>query len=89
MSEIPRMDICHAHNLNRDLTEPKPFGIRVSLRADDPFARLIGFRWERMHWFATETERNRALADMAGEHVYSRTGDRPNLRYEAVDLEQN
>lgn len=79
------MDLCHAHNLNRDLTAPKRFGIRVSLRADDSFARLIGAEWERTHWFETETERDRALADMANEHLYSRAGDRPTLRYDAIE----
>lgn len=79
------MEICHAHNLNRDLTAPKRFGIRVSLRADDSFARLIGSRWNKTHWFETETERDRALADMANEHLYSRAGDRPTLRFEAIE----
>ena len=30
-------------------------------------------------------ERDRALADMANEHLYSRRGDRPTLRYDPVD----
>ena len=79
------MEICHAHNLNRDLTVPKRFGIRVTLRTNDSFMRLIGSGWERTHWFETEIERDRALADMANEHLYSRTGDRPTLRYERIE----
>ena len=39
----------------------------------------------RTHWFATAKARDRALADMAGEHLYSRRGDRPTLRFEPID----
>ena len=80
------MTICHSHNLSRDLAQPKPFGIRVSLPADDTFNRLIGEDWERYHWYATEEARDGALADMAGEHLYSRRGDRPHVVYSAVEL---
>lgn len=79
------MNICHAHNLNRDLTAPKLFGIRVSLRAGDSFTRVLGSDWQRTHWFATEIERDRALADMASEHLYSRRGDRPTLNFEPIE----
>ncbi len=79
------MEICHSHNLNRDLMVPKPFGIRVTLRASDTFARLLGTDWEQLHWYATREERDAALEDMAGEHLYSRRGDRPTLRFEAVE----
>ena len=79
------MDICHAHNLAQPLDLPKPYGIRVSIRPTDTFARLIGNTWERHHWFATREERDRVLADMASEHLYSRSGDRPTLKFEAVE----
>jgi hypothetical protein len=79
------MEICHAHNLIRPLDVPKPFGIRVTLPSTDTFARLIGSGWERHHWYATREERDRALADMASEHLYSRIGDRPTLKFEAID----
>jgi len=79
------MDVCHEHNLNRDLTAAKPYGIRVTLPARDSFARLLGRDFERVHWYATEHERDRALADMASEHIYSRRGDRPTVRYEAIE----
>ena len=36
------MDICHPHNLNKPLDAPKPYGIRVSMRSTDTFARLLG-----------------------------------------------
>lgn len=79
------MDICHAHNLLKPLDAPKPYGIRVSLPASDTFARLLGTSWTRHHWYATAEERDRALADMASEHRYSRHGDRPTLVFEAVE----
>ena len=81
------MDLCHSHNLSRDLATPKPYGIRVSIRSTDSFARLLGASWERLHWFESEQERDRTLADMASEHLYSRQGDRPTLIYEAVERE--
>ena len=79
------MDICHEHNLNRKSNERHRYGVRVRLTAADPLHRLLGGEFERTHWFATAIERDRALADMAGEHLYSRRGDRPTLRFEPVD----
>jgi hypothetical protein len=79
------MDICHAHNLNREPAERRRFGVRVRLTSADPLSRLLGGELDKTHWFATASERDRALADMAGEHLYSRRGDRPSLRFEPVD----
>ena len=79
------MDICHSHNLNKPLDAPKPFGIRVTLPPGDTFNRLLGVGWEKHHWFATREERDRVLADMASEHLYSRQGDRPTPRFQAVE----
>ena len=79
------MDICHSHNLNSPLDVPKPYGIRVSIRRTDTFAQLLGADWHREHWYATRAERDVALKDMAGEHLYSRTGDKPTLVFEAVE----
>ena len=78
------MEICHSHNLNRQPIPEKPYGIRVRLPAGDTFGRLLGTDWEQLHWFASRAERDAALRDMASEHVYSRSGDRPHLIYEAV-----
>jgi hypothetical protein len=78
------MDICHPHNLNKPLDAPKPFGIRVSMRSNDTFARLLGTGWHREYWFATREERDSALDDMAGEHQYSRSGDKPTLKFEPI-----
>ncbi len=81
----PTMEICHSHNLSREPSAAKPYGIRVSLPRGESFARLLGADWERYHWYASAEERDAALEDMAGEHRYSRRGDRPTLRFEAVD----
>jgi hypothetical protein len=79
------MKICNAHNSNRNLDVERPFGIRVRLRPGDTFMRLIGADWERLHWYATARERDEALREMASEHLYSRRGDQPTLRFEAID----
>jgi hypothetical protein len=79
------MEICHAHNLNALPAADKPFGIRVSLRRGDSFARLLDSGWEQFHWFTSDEERDRVLRDMESEHVYSRRGDRPTLRFERVE----
>lgn len=79
------MDICHAHNLNKPIDVPKPYGIRVRIRSNDTFARLLGTTWQRHHWYATRAERDLALADMASEHLYSRQGDKPTLLFEPVE----
>jgi hypothetical protein len=79
------MEICHPHNLSEPLDVPKPYGIRVSMRATDTFARLLGTGWHREHWYATAAERDAALKDMASEHLYSRAGDKPTLIFEPVD----
>jgi hypothetical protein len=79
------MEICHSHNLNKPLDVPKPYGIVVRIRSTDTFARLLGGGWQREHWFATRMERDRALAEMASEHLYSRSGDKPTLIYEPIE----
>jgi hypothetical protein len=84
-STLVPMEICQSHNLVQPLDVAKPYGIRVRMRANDTFARLLGTDWERLHWFPTRNERDRALTDMASEHLYSRRGDRPTLIYESVE----
>lgn len=79
------MDICHDHNLLEPLDVEKPYGIRVTLKPGESFSHLLGSDWETYHWYATAEERDRALADMASEHLYSRRGDRPMLRFEPVE----
>lgn len=78
------MAICHEHNLCAPPPAARPFGIRATLAPGDPFALLVGADWRKEHWFATERERDRALADMASRHLYSREGDEPSVRYEKI-----
>jgi len=79
------MPTCHEHNLRAALPEDRPFGIRVTLRSDDPFRNLLGDDWQREHWFATRTARDSALKDMSGRYVYFRPGDEPALDFERMD----
>jgi hypothetical protein len=80
------MGISNAHNLRAPPIEKlRPYGIRVSLPAGDPFRKLLGPQWHRTHWFSTPQERDGALADMSRRHEYSRSGDRPALVFEKVE----
>ena len=79
------MGICHAHNLNRPVSTHRCWGVRVTLRADDPFARLVGADWHREHWFETERERDAALADMSSRYPFFRIGDEPALVFERIE----
>jgi len=79
------MSICHEHNLTRPVATQRPWGVRVSLRPGDPFAKLVGSDWSREHWFATERERDDALAGMSSRHPFFRIGDEPSLVFEPVE----
>lgn len=79
------MSVSQRHNMVREVPTERPFGIRVSLRPGDPFARLVGTDWEKVHWFAAERERDAALEDMRSRHRYSRAGDEPALVFEKVE----
>jgi hypothetical protein len=78
------MSIANAHNLTHPLPTERPFGIRVSTRAGDPFRLLVGKDWNREHWYATASERDNALAEMSRRHDYSRSGDVPALSFEKM-----
>jgi hypothetical protein len=62
-----------------------PFGIRVSLPAGDPFARLLDEDWQATHWYTTQAARDLAMQDMRREHEYSRRGDSPALIFESIE----
>ena len=80
------MGIVHTHNLHRPITlEQRPYGIRITLRDNDPFRNLLGPEWQRFHWFATARERDQALVEMSRKHEYSRQGDRPALVFTKVE----
>ena len=73
------MDFCHQHNLVEPANESSEnrFGIKVSLPSGDTMRSLLGDDWEKVHWFATEQERDRAYDDMAVRHGYYRITDTP------------
>ena len=78
--------IAAPHNLRRAAGQgPKRYSVRVSLRPGDPFRKIMGAEWHRVHWFATVAERDAALADMSRKHEYSRIGDKPALQFEKVE----
>jgi hypothetical protein len=75
-----------AHNLRAPHTEePRPYGIRVSLRPNDPFRKIVGPDWHRMHWYRTPEEREAALEEMRRRHEYSRAQDAPTHIYTMVE----
>jgi hypothetical protein len=81
------MDYCHRHNL----VDPsaagaeRRFGIRVTLPAGDTMRRILGDDWERLHWYGSEPERDRAFDDMATRHGYYRLTDSPTQVLEKLD----
>jgi hypothetical protein len=71
----------------------KRYGIRCTLRPDDPMAapHLLGPDWTAYYWYDTEAQRDADLAEKAREHEYSRRGDTPSVIYSPVerDLQGN
>jgi hypothetical protein len=80
------MAISNEHNLCAPPPASRPFGIQVRLKPGDPFAKLVGPDWQTTHWFTSESERDAALDDMAGRHLYSRRGDEPSVLFEKIEL---
>ena len=80
------MGISQPQNLRTPPIERlRPFGIRVSLPPGDPFRKLLGTEWNRLHWYSTPAERDESLVEMARRHQYSRGGDKPSLLFEKVE----
>ena len=80
------MGISQPQNLRTPPIEKlRPYGVRVSLPPGDPFRKLLGPEWHRDHWYPTQDERDRALAEMSRRHEYSRGGDKPSLVFEKVE----
>ena len=73
------VNFCHQHNLVQPETAgaERPFGIQVILPANDTLRNVLGDDWERLHWYASETERDRAYENMATRHGYYRSSDSP------------
>ncbi|MFZ1626154.1 MAG: hypothetical protein WAU48_15405 [Gammaproteobacteria bacterium] len=80
------MDISNQHNLLVPLLPESAmkFGVRVGLPAADPLSDVLGADWQREHWFATAAARDAALREMARRHPFSRIGDTPSIRLEAI-----
>ena len=80
------MGISQPHNLRVPPIEKlRPYGIRVSLPSGDPFRKLLGPEWHRLHWYPTPTERDAAMAEMSRRHEYSRAGDQPALVFQKIE----
>jgi hypothetical protein len=87
------MGISQAQNLRTPPIEKlRPYGIRVSLPPGDPFRKLLGMEWQRLHWYPTPEERDAAIAEMSRRHeysrsgdMYSRSGDRPALVFQKIE----
>jgi hypothetical protein len=80
------MGIANSQNMLRSIPQsPQPYGVRVRLKAGDPFAKLLGADWQTTHWFYTVDARDAALIQMARRHEYSRIGDEPALVFEKVE----
>lgn len=80
------MNYCHQHNLVEPdaAIQQRNFGIRVTLPANDTLRKVVGDDWERLHWFATEADRDAAFDNMAERHGYYRKTDSPTQVLEKV-----
>lgn len=85
-AEPPQMTFCHPHNLvDPDAAGTEcHHGIRVSLPPSDTLRTIIGDDWERLHWYSSEAERDRAYANMATRHGYYRKSDSPTQILEKI-----
>ncbi|MDH3588928.1 MAG: hypothetical protein OEQ74_05955 [Gammaproteobacteria bacterium] len=64
------------------------YGVRMTLPDNDPFRLVLGDDWISFRWFASESERDAALAQMRREHQFSRLGDTPTLIYERAERDK-
>ncbi|HSG58857.1 MAG TPA: hypothetical protein VLA06_04945 [Woeseiaceae bacterium] len=60
------------------------YGIRVTLPPGDTLRKILGEDWERLHWYASEAERDRAYETMAARHGYYRQTDTPTQVLEKI-----
>ncbi len=80
------MGISQPQNLTAPMVEKqRPYGIRVSLPAGDPFRKILGPEWHHVHWYPSPDERDAALAEMSRRHQYSRAGDKPSLVFDKIE----
>lgn len=81
----PEQHKVHRHNLLSPADEELRFGLRLSLPAGDTFGGILGGNWQKERWFATERDRDQAIAELRGQHPYYRLGDRPTVRIEKIN----
>ena len=76
----------HRHNVvdKKRIGAEKKFGIKVTLPKGDTFATILGEKWETIHWYATEAERDAAFENMAERHGYYRHTDNPTQVLEKI-----
>ncbi len=69
----------------------KRFGIRITLTDDNPMRlpHLLGDDWESLHWYDSEEERDRALAEMSKQLPNYRRGDTPAQVLSKIDEPQS
>jgi hypothetical protein len=81
-----QLTYCHSHNLvDPDVAgSERGFGIRVTLPPGDTLRTIIGDDWERLHWYATEAERDRAFESMSTRHGFYRNSDTPTQVLEKI-----
>ncbi len=80
---------CHEHNRSRPVPPgPRPWGIRLSLPADDPMRPLLGDDWHEYHWFKSEAERDAKIEQLRRQFIYNRKGDLPSFVIERVNRER-
>ncbi len=60
-------------------------GCESAFRPANPFRKLLGPEWHRLHWYPSPEERDMALAEMSRRHQYSRATDKPSLVFEKVE----
>lgn len=80
------VEFCHQHNLVRPETAgaERRHGIRVTLPPGDTLRKVVGDDWERLSWYPSEVERDRAFENMATRHGYYRKSDSPTQILEKI-----
>ncbi len=83
---MSHVDFCHQHNLvdPAHVSPERRFGIRVTLPRGDTLRKILGDNWERLHWYPSEAERDRAYEQMATRHGYYRDTDAPTQILEKI-----
>ena len=86
MQADQQLNYCHQHNLVQPETADveRKFGIRVTLPAGDTFSQLLGSEWEKLHWYASEEERDLSFEKMTVRHGYNRDTDSPTQVLEKI-----